>query len=60
MMIKPKTWTTADKRRISIREMTDEHLLNTLLKIEKNPGLHEKVADKYVDLLEEAKWRKLR
>lgn len=58
--MKPETWTTSDGRKISVREMGDEHLLNTLTLLENNPSLYERRADEYLALLEEAKWRKLR
>lgn len=32
----PKTWVTRDGREISIREMTDEHLVNTLRMLRRN------------------------
>jgi hypothetical protein len=62
MTVKPKqkTWTTGDGRKIIIREMTDEHLLNTLTVFERSPTLYEKKANKYLDLFEEARRRKLR
>ena len=58
--MKPPTWTTSDGRKIVIREMTNEHLLNTLAVFERSPSLYERKADAYLKLLEEAKFRKLK
>lgn len=56
----PDTWQIADGRRVKIREMVDDHLLNTLKMIEENPRMYENRADQYIEMLEEARWRKLR
>ena len=53
-------WLTAQGIRVKIKDMPDQHLINTLNYIEAYPVLYEDRANQYVTMLEEAKRRKLR
>ncbi len=55
----PDTWETGDGRRVKIKEMTNDHLRNTLAYVELNPELYEGRPDQYVNMLEEARRRGL-
>lgn len=55
--LKKNQWLTGEGRIVNIKDMDDQHLINTLNYVESHAALYEDRAEQYVNMLEEAKRR---
>jgi hypothetical protein len=58
--LKKDQWLTGDGRIIKIKDMDDQHIINTLNYVEAHTNLYEDRANQYISMLEEAMRRRLR
>jgi hypothetical protein len=58
--LKKSQWLTSAGHVIEIKDMDDQHIVNTLNYVESHTSLYKDRANQYLTMLEEAKRRKLR